>query len=97
MYKKVQIWTKKFNTIEEVLCNFNDEYYNYIIQNFKDNFNINIYKLTKNVFKDINKIKKNLGSNEEKDKFYCALSELLKLFENRIDYNFKLKMVIKKK
>lgn len=79
------------------LCNFNDEYYNYIIQNFKDNFNINIYKLTKNVFKDINKIKKNLGSNEEKDKFYCALSELLKLFENRIDYNFKLKMAIKKK
>ena len=86
-----------FHMIIYQLCNFNDSYYNYIINNFINYFDINIHKLTKNVFKDINKIKKNLNTDEEKDRFYCALSELLKLFKNRINYNTQLKMIIKKK
>ena len=86
-----------FHMVIYRLCNMNNEYYNYIINNFIYNFDINIYKLTKNVFKDINKIKKNLDTDEEKNNFYCALSELLKLFKNRINYNSQLKIVIKKK
>ena len=91
-----RIRNEDFHIVIHELCDFNDQYYNYIIQNFMNNFDINIYKLTKNVFKDINKIKNNLETNEEKDNFYCYLKDLLELFSNKIYYNVNLKMKIKK-
>ena len=85
-----------FNMIIYEFCNYDDYEYNMIINSFNDYFDINIYKLTKNVFKDIEKIRKKLKTTNQKDNFYCSLSELVNLFKNNINYNYNLKLKVKK-
>ena len=77
-------------------CKYDDEKYNIIISRFNTYFKIDIYKLTKNVFKDIEKLRKKLKTDEQKDNFYCALSELVNLFKDNIQYNYTLKLKVKK-
>ena len=53
-------------------------------------YNINIYKKTKNVFKDLENIRKTLSTDYDKNIFFCGLKDLIVLFRNNINYEYKL-------
>ena len=55
-----------------------------IINHIQKKYKINIHKLTKDVFKDLEKIREKLKTDDEKDIFYCTLSKILELFDTNL-------------
>lgn len=77
-------------------CEYDDDKYNIFMKTLNYYLKINIYKKTKNVFKDIEKIRKKLKTAYQKDDFYCYLSELVDFFSKYLSYNYNLKLKVKK-
>ncbi len=77
-------------------CQYDDDKYNLFIKKLNYYLKLNIYKKTKNVFKDIEKIRKNLKTVYQKDEFYCYLSYLVNFFSKYLSYNYNLKLKVQK-